>query len=270
MKSNLILNEPGFVLENALVLAGYSQRVYSLGTEEDFKTGGLCEIHGVETDTQCQVWKLDDCTVIAFRGTSSLRDWITDAEFPLRPMTGSNGRVHEGFLRAWDNIQTLLLARVFPAGTDKATLKPMVITGHSLGGALAALCAYCLNDLGLPIHSVYTFGQPRTGDAKFATAYSAELGDRTFRVVNENDIVPRTPGWLMGYRHHQNNAFITIAGEVVLNPSLLTIAVTDALGLYRAYRKFDDVVIEDHFLGGYRAALADASVARTEAQNIAG
>jgi triacylglycerol lipase len=261
MKSNLILNQPGFVLANARLLASYSQRVYSLGTEDDFKTGGLCEIHGVETDTQCHIWNLDDCTVIAFRGTSSLRDWITDAEFPLRPMTGSNGRVHEGFLNALNNILAMMIARLLPDGVDKARLKPIVITGHSLGGSLAALCAYCLNDLGLPIHSVYTFGQPRTGDAKFAQAYNAELGDRTFRLVNQNDIVPRVPGWLLGYRHHSQNAFVTIAGGLALNPSLLTIAVTDALGLYRAYRKFDDVVIEDHFMAGYIAALNSPNIA---------
>jgi hypothetical protein len=152
-----------------------------------------------------------------------------------------------------------------------------MITGHSLGGALAVLCAHILQAEGWTVHSVYTFGQPRVGDRAFAAAYNGlkagqasslsfetdrpdacpTLGSQTFRLVNENDIVPRLPGWVLGYRHAGQHEFITAAGALVENPSLFTIALTDALGLYAAWRRFDDVVIEDHFMGAYLKALND-------------
>jgi triacylglycerol lipase len=131
----------------------------------------------------------------------------------------------------------------------------LVVTGHSLGGALAVLAADILNAQGFLIHSVYTFGQPRVGDATFAARYNMTLGQRTFRIVNSNDLVPRLPGWLMGYRHCGQHFFITAAGALIFNPSLFTLLTTDFVGLYRAYRKLDGVVIEDHFMKRYIAAL---------------
>ena len=54
------------------------------------------------------------------------------------------------------------------------------VTGHSLGAALAALCAAELganrNSLGISIEGVYTYGQPRVGNANFAAFYSNGAG----------------------------------------------------------------------------------------------
>ena len=43
------------------------------------------------------------------------------------------------------------------------------------------------------VHSVYTFGQPRVGNAAFAGLVDNRLGDRYQRVVFENDLVARVP-----------------------------------------------------------------------------
>jgi hypothetical protein len=73
------------------------------------------------------------------------------------------------------------------------------VTGHSLGGALAALYTGMLyyngeTEIAPKVAAVYTFGQPRVGDAQFAKYMEEKLPNpRYFRVVYCNDLVPRIP-----------------------------------------------------------------------------
>jgi triacylglycerol lipase len=74
------------------------------------------------------------------------------------------------------------------------------ITGHSLGGALAALAGSAFSLLpGVirPVSGIYTFGQPRIGLHNFCNTYDRLLTPSTFRLVNNRDLVPRVPfrGW---------------------------------------------------------------------------
>lgn len=87
----------------------------------------------------------------------------------------------------------------------------LFITGHSLGGALAALYATMLHytgetEVASKIGAVYTFGQPRVGDFDFATYASERLAGRYFRVVYCNDVVPRVPfdNELFAFKHFGN------------------------------------------------------------------
>jgi triacylglycerol lipase len=237
MNSSLILNQPGFVLANARVLAQYASAAYSEVRDQ------RSEISNAATDTHVVMTEHDDCTVIAFRGTKDLRNWITDAEFQkqkLGKQKAEMGSVHAGFLAAVESVMPALTARLTGSSGQRSALSlPIVLTGHSLGGALAVLGAFLLAQQGFPVHSIYTFGQPRVGDRAFAAAYNGlsvgqagnllpgadrleacptptdrleacpTLGGRTFRVVNQNDIVPRLPGWLLGYRHCGQLEFIT-------------------------------------------------------------
>ncbi|KAJ2804458.1 hypothetical protein H4R21_001635 [Coemansia helicoidea] len=50
---------------------------------------------------------------------------------------------------------------------------------------------------------VWTFGQPRTGNRQFAEYYTQVLGNQTYRVTYQADVVPHVPPWqLLGYQHH--------------------------------------------------------------------
>ncbi|KAI5067981.1 hypothetical protein GOP47_0016326 [Adiantum capillus-veneris] len=77
----------------------------------------------------------------------------------------------------------------------------LYITGHSLGGALATLFSALLliedNETCLSLGGVFTYGQPRVGDAKFASFVQKKLcgtsPKKYFRVVYRTDIVPRLP-----------------------------------------------------------------------------
>jgi hypothetical protein len=90
----------------------------------------------------------------------------------------------------------------------------VLLTGHSLGGALATLCAADLAELFPPsppsslssaaedvvrVRCV-TYGSPRAGDAHFAARF-AQLQPRALRLVNGRDVVPSVPPRLLGYAH---------------------------------------------------------------------
>jgi triacylglycerol lipase len=135
-------------------------------------------------------------TIVAFSGTDPLKigDWITD--FSVMP---SSAGIHTGFADAsgqiWPRISTALANRP-PAE------RSVFFTGHSLGGALAIVAAArASRELGVRPAAVFTYGSPRPGDAQFANAYPAALGDATFRFVHGTDMVATVGPSFVGFRH---------------------------------------------------------------------
>ncbi|CAN5373288.1 hypothetical protein BH10PSE14_BH10PSE14_04860 [soil metagenome] len=120
-------------------------------------------------------------TFVAFRGTQAddRGDLIDDAQFMPRPWPGA-GRVHRGFWRAYDSLRVPIddwLAEQ-PSGL-------LIVTGHSLGAALATLMA------GLdPAAELVTFGAPRVGGRAFARAFA---GRAVRRYVGCYDFVTNLP-----------------------------------------------------------------------------
>ena len=215
------------------------------------------------TDTQVIVVEESDHIIIAFRGTSNIRDWITDAQF-LRKLlveeaNGDRCEVHHGFLDAYESVIEPLAAylRQIVVGARK-----VFVTGHSLGGALAILAALELKRQAFAIAQVYTFGQPRVGNAAFKRLYEWSLGSSTFRVVYQEDIVarvPHLPAWHDPYRHVGTEIFLSAFNELVVAPSLWHLLVSDAWGIYRAciISKFAGALdpINDHRVLNYTSTL---------------
>ena len=225
------------------------------------------------TDTRALVVELPDCRIVAFRGSKSLQNWLTDAQFWRRLMieeaNGDQVEVHHGFLDAYESIigdlSAYLRGQDLGSTESHPTAKPLFITGHSLGGALAILAALELKRQGFPIAQVITFGQPRVGNAAFKRIYDAVLGAQTFRVVYEEDIVPRIPhlpAFTDPYRHVATEVFLPAFGfgEIIFNPSLPRLLLSDAFGLYRAWRASGVQalladVLADHHINHYANAL---------------
>ncbi|XP_057960136.1 lipase-like [Malania oleifera] len=137
--------------------------------------------------------------IIAFRGTQehSIQNWIEDLywkQLDLNYPGMPDSMVHHGFYSAYHNttIRPGVLNAVKRAKQLYGELNIMV-TGHSMGGAMASFCGLDLavNHKAQNVQ-VMTFGQPRIGNAAFASYYS-QVVPNTIRVTNEHDIVPHLP-----------------------------------------------------------------------------
>ena len=71
--------------------------------------------------------------------------------------------------------------------------RPLWVTGHSLGGALALLAAWRLQRSFLTVHEIVTFGAPMIGNDAAARAFEQEFAGKIFRYVNLEDPVPLLP-----------------------------------------------------------------------------
>jgi triacylglycerol lipase len=123
---------------------------------------------------------------------------MTDLDALLRPF--EVGMVHRGFGEAldsvWPDIQAAL-ARFTNTGQS------LWFTGHSLGAALATLAvARCLFQAPhTPVNGLYTYGSPRAGDFTFGRTFDQEFCDKTFRFVNNCDLVTRVPPRCLEFSH---------------------------------------------------------------------
>jgi hypothetical protein len=134
--------------------------------------------------TECFAAEREGVLVVAFRGSEAREriDWTTNMDARLVALP-EGGAVHAGFLRAlergdsWDR-----LARHV---RERQRSRTLVLTGHSLGGALATLAAARLGGGA----RLYTFGAPKVGDRRFAAGPARE----GFRIVHARDPVPRLP-----------------------------------------------------------------------------
>ena len=77
----------------------------------------------------------------------------------------------------------------------------IVVTGHSLGGAVASLLGAYLRDMYLKV-DIYTFGSPRIGNDALVK-YIYDQPGKTYRLTHYTDLVPRLPPmfWPFCYRH---------------------------------------------------------------------
>ncbi|KAM3438343.1 hypothetical protein NHJ13734_004216 [Beauveria thailandica] len=137
--------------------------------------------------------------VFAARGSNNLRNFITNLVFTQRDCDFAPGcKVHDGFASAWDEISGAATAAI-RSGLQANPGYRLVITGHSLGGAIGTLAGAYLRRSGYQA-SIYTFGAPRIGNEVFANFASRQRGG-LYRMTHIDDPVPRLPPMIFGYRH---------------------------------------------------------------------
>jgi triacylglycerol lipase len=131
--------------------------------------------------------------IVAIRGTKTVWDWIADIDaipIPDPPNPGS-GLVHMGFAIVYEHIRASV-ANLLQANCPG--VQTIWVTGHSLGGALAVLCAYDIfKNLNLgPVPQLCTFAGPRTGAPDFCGNFDRDIPVCN-RIVNFMDVVPQVP-----------------------------------------------------------------------------
>lgn len=145
--------------------------------------------------------------VVSFRGSSSVRNWLANIDFIDIPTDICPGcTVHQGFWRSWSEARPRILTAIEEAVAQYPGYG-IVATGHSLGGALATLCAASLRNSGYAV-ALYTYGAPQVGKQTTADYISSQPGGN-YRVTHTDDIVPKLPGIAFGYRHIGPEYFIT-------------------------------------------------------------
>jgi hypothetical protein len=139
---------------------------------------------------------------VVFRGSTSTRNWLDNAEIMLTSYTTfpeCNCKVHSGFYKSSNNIYPSVHEYV----NDMLDLFPsynIIVTGHSYGAAVAQLISMELLSNGIA-NSLYNYGQPRVGNieyAKFVNIYLKSL----WRFTHHKDMVPHVPPMTgLGYYH---------------------------------------------------------------------
>ena len=181
-------------------------------------------------NTQCYVGQNAESIVIAFRGSEKptsidgFKDWLlTNARnFLVLPegrigtdfaAAGVGARFHRGFMSALDEIWQPMHAAVDEAYRNHK--RPVWVTGHSLGGAIALLAAWRLHQRFLPVHRICTFGAPMVGNQATAEAYHREFPNRIVRYVDLGDMVPKLPATSLF-----SNQYGHVQREIVLGDNL--------------------------------------------------
>jgi triacylglycerol lipase len=149
-------------------------------------------------DLQAFLAKRDDCLLLSFRGSiASLNNWVGNfnaeqTDFGSSFAIGDIGKTHRGF--TYGLTHSLWMQILTAIDSLDALTEPLWITGHSLGGAFAVLAAAAFYfSKRRPVAGLYTFGQPRVGDMKFAVTFDSQLMAQHYRFVNAADIVPHVP-----------------------------------------------------------------------------
>lgn len=174
--------------------------------------GEISETKG--TGTYGFVARRADLAVVAFRGTEpdDPRDIADDAEIVLVDWL-AGGKVHHGFAGA------LLRVRSQFEDLVRDLQQPVVITGHSLGAALATLAASLV-----PTSRLVTFGSPRVGNADFCAILSQSV--MADRYVNCCDKVTRVPPPLE-YQHFGRLRYIDRDGALLKEPPSESMMLAD-------------------------------------------
>jgi hypothetical protein len=168
---------------------------------------------------------------VSFRGTASVPDIFTDAQFvhsgwrksvkaKVRGCPGDATadespadmvetgwrdasdpvQIHSGFKRAWQKNVKHDVMKCLKGALQDGGIDRVVFCGHSLGGSLASVAALDFHHApglakGLSV-DVYTFGSPRTGNDCFVQELetaTAKSDGEIWRIVNDKDVIPLLP-----------------------------------------------------------------------------
>jgi triacylglycerol lipase len=188
--------------------------------------------------------------VLACRGTepNEWNDIQADAN-AKQVLLGGLGRVHGGFNGEVDDLWPLLEEML------RDNTLPAWFCGHSLGAAMATICAYRCKQSSIPTNpqELHTFGSPRVGCKRYIR--QAELTH--FRWVHNNDVVTRVPPVWLGYRHGGDEIYLDRHGRIKKLRGFFR-SRDRWRGLLRGLLQWRIDLLSDHSIRQYAAHIAVA------------
>lgn len=172
----------------------------------NFEKIGFTNVELISVDSMAGYFLgIDDTAVFVFRGTDDFADWMINLK--TTTIQTKPGFAHKGFQTSYLSLKPKVMDALL-----RFKPKYVWVTGHSLGGALAVLCAYDLaSNENRNIHGLMTFGQPMVADRTLATSIDQILPQKFAHFVNESDIVPRSPPF---WFYHCGNMVWFFEGKV--------------------------------------------------------
>jgi triacylglycerol lipase len=169
---------------------------------------GFPEIRFYDRDgAQAYIFANGADAVVTCRGTEP-HDWNdVRADLNLGVVVGETaGWVHRGFKHEVDDLWPRLEQALV---NNRRTLW---FTGHSLGGAMAAICAgrCTMSSIRSNPRALFTFGSPRIGSWRYVNYVQLEA----YRWVNNNDIITRLPPAWLGFRHKGQEVYLNAYGKI--------------------------------------------------------
>jgi len=237
--------------EEIIYNVNLTNAVYFKSTEIDWKGLGIKKVtwmNDSKTDTQGFTALSNDTLYIVWRGSSSPKDFLKDAQVKKVNFVEPGEKVHNGFYTAFSSVKEDLYSSInFILSKKLDKIKSVVICGHSLGAALTVISSYMIcKDFPQIAHLVknVTVGCPRVGNSTFKDNYN-KLVPKSIRIVNDKDLVTRIPK--IGFTHINEGITLNEKGELITYSSLnpfryfIEIFISDVSG----------EAAKDHFVDNY-------------------
>jgi triacylglycerol lipase len=204
---------------------------------------------------------------VTFRGTESPEDWLINVAVKQVAQHHKWGNVEDGFARVYSQCASTIIEAIRGAAPSR-----VIVTGHSMGGALATLCAADIRgELGLTT-TVYTFASPRVGDPAFADQFNLGCPD-TWRVANTEDLITNVPPSTSALDSRHRGLLDSLLHFFDRLPMLSSWvrhrlgwtgawqanAVYEHIGTPVNFTKNNGTVIENHVMSTYLAAIPKGS-----------
>jgi len=190
-----------FNTEDAILLSAMIHQSYQLFEQEplvlpngftlQYIIRALAGVEEPESEVFGYIAQSHDKIIVVFRGTRTFKDNESDQDLyqiPY-PFVRNAGKTHRGFTCIYQSVRDELIREL----SKLSTAKKILVTGHSLGGALAVLAGIDIA-VNTPFKKpyVYTYGSPRVADPLFASRFNQTVKN-SIRIVNIHDIIPTLP-----------------------------------------------------------------------------
>ena len=148
----------------------------------------------------------------------------------------------------------------------KTKERPLWITGHSLGGALALLAAWRFQRSFLAVHEIVTFGAPMIGNETASKAFEQEFSGKIFRYVDLEDVVPHLPSVSLlanAYTHCLNEVPLSAAQAAT---AAAAVSRPSSKQLARVLEGIMDVAMVDQVWGLVKNRIASHMIANYQSR----